>query len=360
MTPTGATKTTESMTPAQFSALLEEFCHIPTRDELLRCESVLSVTAHDGAILDLGPGRPEGYLPAGEVIPEAVPFPVCVSVVEDDEGRMVVSAKRGAQRYPWECAKQALASREILPLTITDTTSGGLIGELFGLRAFLPSRLIDRARTDRPEEYVGRTVEVCVAEVDAGARKNLVVSRRDALAIQAAAYKRAKRRAERIATIEVGQVIEVTVTAVKSFGAFAALGAGVEGLIPRSELSWLRFGEPSEVVSEGDRLTVEVIARQDGGKGKKPRITLSVKAAQGDPWIAAGLELRPGASVTLDVDGVSEHGAHVVVSDRPAIRGLIPTAHLAGHKPTGGEQLAARVLSISAQRRRISFTLGKR
>jgi small subunit ribosomal protein S1 len=71
----------------------------------------------------------------------------------------------------------------------------------------------------------------------------------------------------------VGQLVEGTVTKITDFGAFAQLEDGIEGLIHVSELSDQRVRHPSEVVKEGDKVTLRVIRVEP----EKRRIGLSLK-----------------------------------------------------------------------------------
>lgn len=71
----------------------------------------------------------------------------------------------------------------------------------------------------------------------------------------------------------VGQLVEGTVTKITDFGAFAQLEDGIEGLVHVSELSDQRVRHPSEVVKEGDRVTLRVIRVEP----EKRRIGLSLK-----------------------------------------------------------------------------------
>lgn len=77
----------------------------------------------------------------------------------------------------------------------------------------------------------------------------------------------------------VGQLVDVTVVNLTSFGAFAALvdRPELEGLIHISELSEDNIGHPEEVVNVGDRRTVKVISI----KPEQRRIAFSLKSADG-------------------------------------------------------------------------------
>jgi polyribonucleotide nucleotidyltransferase len=59
------------------------------------------------------------------------------------------------------------------------------------------------------------------------------------------------------------------------FGAFVEILPGREGLVHVSEMSEERVNKPSDVVKEGDRVTVKLVAIDDRG-----RLNLSMKAAK--------------------------------------------------------------------------------
>jgi polyribonucleotide nucleotidyltransferase len=59
------------------------------------------------------------------------------------------------------------------------------------------------------------------------------------------------------------------------FGAFVQIMPGKDGLVHVSEMSEERVNKPSDVVTEGDKVTVKLIAIDDRG-----RLQLSMKAAQ--------------------------------------------------------------------------------
>jgi len=76
----------------------------------------------------------------------------------------------------------------------------------------------------------------------------------------------------------VGDHIEVAISKLVSFGAFASLDCGVEGLIHVSELSRERVSKPEDVVSVGDNVTVKVLSIDP----EERKIGLSIKEYQHD------------------------------------------------------------------------------
>jgi polyribonucleotide nucleotidyltransferase len=77
---------------------------------------------------------------------------------------------------------------------------------------------------------------------------------------------------------EVGKIYkDVPVVNVMDFGAFVQVLPGKDGLVHVSEMSEERVEKPSDVVKEGDRVTVKLVAIDDRG-----RLQLSMKAAARD------------------------------------------------------------------------------
>jgi polyribonucleotide nucleotidyltransferase len=74
---------------------------------------------------------------------------------------------------------------------------------------------------------------------------------------------------------EVGKIYEnCRVVSVLEFGAFVEIMPGKEGLVHVSEMKEERVNKPSDVVKEGDKVTVKLVAIDDRG-----RLQLSMKAA---------------------------------------------------------------------------------
>jgi len=75
---------------------------------------------------------------------------------------------------------------------------------------------------------------------------------------------------------EVGKIYEnAPVVSVMDFGAFVQILPGKDGLVHVSEMKEERVEKPSDVVKEGDKVTVKLVAIDDRG-----RLQLSMKAAQ--------------------------------------------------------------------------------
>jgi 4-hydroxy-3-methylbut-2-enyl diphosphate reductase len=82
-----------------------------------------------------------------------------------------------------------------------------------------------------------------------------------------------------IAKYNVDDEVEVTITNILDFGAFAEVIPGVEGLIHVSEISYNRVESVASVLNTGDVLTVKII----GINPEKEKISLSKKATEEAP-----------------------------------------------------------------------------
>jgi small subunit ribosomal protein S1 len=76
-------------------------------------------------------------------------------------------------------------------------------------------------------------------------------------------------------TYQVGQLVSATITKLTTFGAFARLQDGIEGLIHISELSNERIAHPKNVVNVGDVVTVRIVRIEP----ERRRLGLSLRQA---------------------------------------------------------------------------------
>ena len=79
--------------------------------------------------------------------------------------------------------------------------------------------------------------------------------------------------------LEAGQVLEGTVQRLTDFGVFVDIG-GVDGLVHISQLSHEHIEKPSDVVQEGEKVQVKVLAVDRDNE----RISLSIKETLPGPW----------------------------------------------------------------------------
>jgi 4-hydroxy-3-methylbut-2-enyl diphosphate reductase len=147
------------------------------------------------------------------------------------------------------------------------------------------------------------------------------------------------------------------VKSLTDFGAFIDLG-GVDGLLHVSELSWGRVAHPSEVLKEGDSVTVRVI-RLDP---EHDRISLSLREAQPNPWDLVTARYPVDSIHEARVVRLANFGAFVELE--PGIDGLVHVSELSDrhvNRPSEvvavGDPVTVKVLRVSPEERRVSLTM---
>ena len=142
------------------------------------------------------------------------------------------------------------------------------------------------------------------------------------------------------------------------FGAFVDIGDGVEGLLHVSEMAYSRVNHPSDVVAEGDEITVMVL----GVDKERERISLGLKQTIPDPWTTVGERYAVGQKVSGEVTRVVDFGAFVKLED--GIEGLVHISELS-HKHVAkaedvvksGDQVEVKVISVDPEARRIGLSI---
>jgi small subunit ribosomal protein S1 len=315
---------------------------------------------HDEVLLDIG-YKTEGVIPSRElsikhdVDPDEVvevgdEIDALVLTKEDKDGRLILSKKRAQYERAWGTIEDLKEKDEPVTGTVIEVVKGGLILDI-GLRGFLPASLVEMRRVRDLQPYIGQELEAKIIELDKQ-RNNVVLSRRAWLEETQSAV-----RSEFLHQLQKGQVRKGVVSSIVNFGAFVDLG-GVDGLVHVSELSWKHIDHPSEVVSVGDEVTVEVL---DVDLDRE-RVSLSLKATQEDPWRVFARTHAIGQIVPGKVTKLVPFGAFVRVEE--GIEGLVHISELAERHidvpdqiVTVGQDLMVKVIDIDLERRRISLSL---
>ncbi|HZI03627.1 MAG TPA: S1 RNA-binding domain-containing protein, partial [Archangium sp.] len=210
---------------------------------------------------------------------------------------------------------------------VLSVNKGGVEVAIGDVRAFCPISQLDIRFVEKPDAFIGEKLTFRVTEVR---DRNVVLSRRSLLEDE-----QRKLAAKTRETLAEGKVVKGKVTGVRDFGAFVDLG-GVEGMIPVSEMSYMRVAHPSDVVKQGDEVEVEILrmeAAQPNSPEKakqKERITLSLRALQQDPFKAALEEIKEGDRLQGKVVRLQPFGAFVEL--RPGVDGLVHISALSDRR----------------------------
>jgi small subunit ribosomal protein S1 len=237
---------------------------------------------------------------------------------------------------------------------VAGQNKGGFDVTIAGQRAFCPASQIDLRRGD-PASYLGQRLQFRVTKVEGGGR-NIVVSRRQLLEAEAAVL--ASATWERL---EVGLVVQGTVTQLRDFGAFVDLG-GVDGLIHVSELGHGRSAHPSEVLTIGQEVEAQVVKLEPPGADGRGKVGLSLRSLTPDPWTTAVADFPAGTETRGKVRKVEAFGAFVELA--PGLDGLVHVSRLALERVrhpkdvvTVGQEVEVTVLSVDPEKRRLALSM---
>ena len=274
---------------------------------------------------------------------------VMVDRWEDEDGTVKVSKDKASRIKVWDDIKQAYDNDETIQGVVTSRVKGGLSVDI-GLPAFLPGSQVDLRPVRNLDDVVGKTFDFKILKYNKK-RNNIVLSRRVILEKE-----REERRAETLATIHEGKVMQGVVKNITEYGVFVDLG-GIDGLLHITDMSWGRVNYPSEMFSVGDDITVKVLSLDLD----RERVSLGVKQLVPDPWTDAEEKYPVGARVTGTVVSLTDYGAFVELEK--GVEGLIHVSEMSWTKKVRhpskmvsvGEVVEAVVLNISSENRRISL-----
>lgn len=365
---TTETETNQSYTPREIAVndlgektLDDAFAEsmVQVEDGQLVAGTVVKVDREE-ALLDIG-FKSEGVIPRRELsIRNDVSVDELVSVgdqiealviqKEDKEGRLILSKKRAQYEKAWGDVQEVKDKDGMVKGLVIEVVKGGLIVDI-GLRGFLPASLVELRRVRDLDPYMGMEIEAKIIELDKN-RNNVVLSRRSWLE-----ETQKEQREEFLDLLKPGERRKGVISSVVNFGAFVDLG-GMDGLIHVSELSWKHVSHPSDVVTIGDEVDIEVLEVDLD----RERISLSLKATQADPWQEFADSHRVGELVYGRVTKLVPFGSFVQVGDN--IEGLVHISEMSEHHVelpeqvvTPGEELWVKIIEVDLEKRRISLSV---
>ncbi|MDE0483842.1 MAG: 30S ribosomal protein S1 [Candidatus Poribacteria bacterium] len=312
----------------------------------------------DEVMIDIG-FKSEGYIPASEFDSAENDLPsvqvgdeIDVYIVrrEDSEGQIVLSKKIADQTLVWDEITQAYESGSPVEGRITERIKGGLRVNVGTLRGFLPASQVELRPIQNLDQYIGEVFQMKVISMSKR-RHNIVLSRRAWLEAEMA-----EKKEEVLKTLEVGQHITGVVKNITAFGAFVDLG-GVDGLLHKTDMAWKRVNHPSEIVSIGEEIEVQVIAIAQ----ESEKISLGLKQKTPDPWENVEEKYAIGSRVNGTVVNIVNYGVFVQLEE--AVEGLIHVSEMAWTRRnvapsrivSKGDAIEAIVLEISKEDKRISL-----
>tara|TARA_B110000459_G_scaffold78264_1_gene88081 strand:+ start:454 stop:2298 length:1845 start_codon:yes stop_codon:yes gene_type:complete len=270
--------------------------------------------------------------------------------VENKNGEAILSREKARREESWETLEKASEKKEKVNGTIFGRVKGGFSVDLDGAIAFLPGSQVDVRPTRDSHHLVGSSQLFHILKMDRR-RGNIVVSRRSVLE-----ESRAEAKAELVSTMEEGQILEGIIKNITDYGAFVDLGE-VDGLLHVTDISWKRISHPSETLSIGQKVKVQVIKFNP----ETQRISLGMKQLDEDPWDIAQTKYKVNDKFSGRVTNITDYGAFVELES--GIEGLVHVSEMSWTKKnmqpgkivSTSEEVEVVVLEIDTAKRRISL-----
>ncbi len=337
-----------------FSALLDEFMGKEKSLQGSVVKGTIVALSDDFATIDVGL-KSEGRLAIKDLgLKEEAKvgdkIDVYIDKYEDKDGLVVLSREKARREEAWGELEKSLAAGEQVIGTIFGRVKGGFTVDLNGAVAFLPGSQIDVRPIRDVTPLIGVAQPFQILKMDK-VRGNIVVSRRAVLE-----ESRSEQRSEIIKNLSEGQIVDGVVKNITDYGAFIDLG-GVDGLLHVTDISWKRINHPSEALTVGQNIKVQIIKfNQD-----TQRISLGMKQLEKDPWEGVDAKYPVNTTVKGRVTNITDYGAFVELDQ--GIEGLVHVSEMSWTKKnthpsklvSTSQEVDCIVLDVDESKRRISL-----
>ena len=282
---------------------------------------------------------------------------------EERDGAIMLSISRAQAEKDWERAEVLMESQDIFEGEVTANNRGGVIIKLGQVRGFVPaSQLSVESQQggssnsgdveERWAHLIGQDLKLKVIDIDRK-RNRLILSERLAMREW-----RRQQKEQLLASLKEQDVFDGVISSIADFGAFVDLG-GADGLIHLSELSWNRVTHPSEVVSVGDKVQVQVLSVDL----ERKRIGLSMRRLMPEPWEIINEHYEVGQIVRGRITKLVNFGAFARL-DENGVEGLIHISELSDQRVAHPREVVAegqehdlRIIRIDTDKRRMGLSL---
>ncbi|MGH6947671.1 MAG: 30S ribosomal protein S1 [Kiloniellales bacterium] len=350
---------TKSPAKESFAALLEESLGSAGTLEGTVLKGTIVGIEGDTALIDVGL-KSEGRVALKEFAKAGQPpelkvgdeVEVYLERMENKYGEAMLSREKAKREEAWTQLEQAFNANERVTGIIFGRVKGGFTVDLSGAVAFLPGSQVDIRPVRDVGPLMGSPQPFQILKMDRS-RGNIVVSRRAVLE-----ETRAEQRSELVANLKEGDILNGVVKNITDYGAFVDLG-GVDGLLHVTDMSWKRVNHPTEVLSIGQQVKVQVIRFNP----ETQRISLGMKQLEADPWEGVSAKYPVGTKFTGRVTNITDYGAFVELE--PGIEGLVHVSEMSWTKKnvhpgkivSTSQEVEVMILDVDEQKRRISLGL---
>lgn len=278
-------------------------------------------------------------------------------------GRNVVVSRRALLEEEQQQASASFFDKitegDVVEGTVTRLAAFGAFVELVpGVEGLVHVSEVSWARIQNPDEVLSVGDSVRVKYLGTSPGKKLGETR-ISLSIKQVQGDPWKTVAERFKD---GDKVTGKVVKLMEFGAFVEIAPGIEGLVHVSEMSYAkRVNRPGDVVQVGDVIAA-VVKQLDI---EKQRISLSMREAEGDPWLNVVEKYPVGQTVQGTVEKRQQFG--LFINLEPGVTGLLPQSVMAKaegdvkyDKLGTGDTVVVSIESVNTRERKISLGTGKK
>jgi small subunit ribosomal protein S1 len=313
----------------------------------------------DFAVVDVGL-KSEGRVPLKEFAPQGQKpdikvgdsVELFVERYEDRDGSIILSREKARREEAWTNLEKSFTAQQRVNGVIFGRVKGGFTVDLGGAVAFLPGSQVDIRPVRDVTPLMGSPQPFQILKMDR-ARGNIVVSRRAVLE-----ETRAEQRSELIQGLKEGMVLDGVVKNITDYGAFVDLG-GVDGLLHVTDIAWRRINHPSEALTIGQQVKVQVIRFNP----ETQRISLGMKQLMADPWDGVAAKYPVGGRFSGRVTNITDYGAFVELE--PGVEGLVHVSEMSWTKKNvhpgkivaTSQEVDVVILDVDGPKRRISLGL---
>ncbi|VAX36120.1 SSU ribosomal protein S1p [hydrothermal vent metagenome] len=277
-------------------------------------------------------------------------FDVLIESIEDDEGRLILSRSKAEKLRGWMKLGDTINEGDVVDGRVVKQVKGGFIIDVEGIEAFLPMSLSVFKGTSS-NEIMTQKYSFRVAKLNK-ARRSLILSRREVVQKE-----REHAREQLWKELEKGQIRSGTVKGITDFGAFIDLG-GVDGLLHITDMSWTRINHPSEVVSPGQKIEVQILDFDQKGS----KVSLGLKQITSNPWEGIYDKYPAGSTTTGKVVNVMPYGVFVEIEK--GIEGLLHSSEITWQKKmvnpqemfSVGDDIEVQIINVDKDSKRISLS----
>lgn len=346
----------ENTETEDFSKLFEESLKI--RDDFTigeRIKGTIVYISDDVAFLNIS-GKSEAIIDSIELKDKTGNFiykkgdELTVFVVSVRNGEIKTALKIGSGEINPELLFTAYQNNMPVEGMVVAEVKGGYNINVSGHRCFCPYSQIDIKAYDDKTKYINKSFSFIIIEYKENG-KNIILSRK--MLLEEA---RKEREANLKTKLNPGDTVTGIVSSKHDFGIFIDLG-GIEGLIPKSEVSWSRTADIS-AIKEGDEVKAKILSIDwDSNK-----ITLSIKQLSGEPWANIN-RYNENQVIHGRVVNIIPQGAFIEVE--PGLEGFIHISRMSPVKKIKrsdevlkkNDLVSATILSIDQKNKKISLQL---